>query len=68
MSLNKELTRQREAAEFDKLRLRAETDRQQREEAEKRRRQEEEQQRRREDEQYRDSAEESGHGIFMKQR
>lgn len=51
--LNKELTRQREAAEFDKLRLRAETDRQQREEAEKRRRQEEEQQRRREDEQYR---------------
>lgn len=51
--LNKELTRQREAAEFDKLRLRAESDRQQREEAEKRRRQEEEQQRRREDEQYR---------------
>eukprot|EP01062_Namystynia_karyoxenos_P010807 TRINITY_DN1384_c0_g5_i1.p1 TRINITY_DN1384_c0_g5~~TRINITY_DN1384_c0_g5_i1.p1 ORF type:complete len:654 (+),score=261.16 TRINITY_DN1384_c0_g5_i1:140-2101(+) len=51
--LNKELTRQREAAKFDALRQQAETVRQQREEAELSRRREEAAKRAREDEQYR---------------
>eukprot|EP01065_Artemidia_motanka_P025514 TRINITY_DN30505_c0_g1_i1.p2 TRINITY_DN30505_c0_g1~~TRINITY_DN30505_c0_g1_i1.p2 ORF type:complete len:660 (+),score=285.96 TRINITY_DN30505_c0_g1_i1:86-2065(+) len=51
--LNKELTRQRQAAKFDALRQQAETIRQQREEAEMQRRAQEEKRRRREDEQYR---------------
>jgi len=51
--LNKELTRQREAAKFDALRQQAEAIRQQREELEMQRRYDEQKKRRREDEQYR---------------